>query len=257
MSGPFRYDHSDIHLVYDSTREMLSTTRAVWRKHLEASVGLLEPRRVLDLGCGTGRYTRLVHEAFPRAMQIVGLDPARSMLGEAAAVSGAALPLLVRGVGEHLPFRDQHFDLVVVSMVFHHLVEPGLTLSEVRRVLQRSGLAYVRTPTRESLRSCFWLECFPRAQEIAEETVPSRRRVREQVAAEGLNLEEHESVRSAFASRPEDCVSKIAGRGISCLRQIPVSEFEAGLRTLKVRCRDLPGDFVIEEDIDVFVLRPS
>jgi 2-polyprenyl-6-hydroxyphenyl methylase/3-demethylubiquinone-9 3-methyltransferase len=95
----------------------------------------LEPlrgKRVLDLGCGKGRFAVELAAAGAR---VVGLDVSGLMLGEAA-----GLPR-VQGTARRLPFATQCFDGVVAVEVFEHLSPAGIdaALFEARRVLRPGG----------------------------------------------------------------------------------------------------------------------
>ncbi len=94
---------------------------------------------VLDLGCGRGG----VVELFWREVRFAaGVDPDRLSLTQHRA---GEMPV-VRGLGEHLPFVDESFDLIVCLWVLEHLAEPVATLSEVRRVLKPHGHFVFLTP---------------------------------------------------------------------------------------------------------------
>lgn len=74
------------------------------------------PRRVLDLGTGTGKAARLVAKRFPQA-EVVGVDLSPAMIEEARKVMPAELSGRVRfevADASRLPFEDGAFDLVVL-----------------------------------------------------------------------------------------------------------------------------------------------
>lgn len=48
--------------------------------------------------------------------------------------------------GHYLPFRDESFDGVWIQAVLEHVIDPVLVVSEIHRVLKRSGLVYAETP---------------------------------------------------------------------------------------------------------------
>ena len=72
------------------------------------------PRRVLDLGTGTGAVARLVAERFPEA-EIVGADVAEQMIEEARRVTDSARITYQVADAQKLPFADGAFDLVTLG----------------------------------------------------------------------------------------------------------------------------------------------
>ena len=50
------------------------------------------------------------------------------------------------GGGEHLPFRDESFDLITSNMVIEHMREPKLAFHEMYRVLAPGGTILLHTP---------------------------------------------------------------------------------------------------------------
>ena len=111
--------------------------RPGWRssgERLEALVRslLTEESQVLDLGCGRGG----VVELFWRDVKLAaGLDPDVPSLVEHRATG---MPV-IRGRGEHLPFVEGSFDLIVCLWVLEHLERPEVVFREVRRVLRAGG----------------------------------------------------------------------------------------------------------------------
>ena len=102
---------------------------------LEAILGLLGPlagRRVLDLGCGKGRFARSL---VALGAEVVGLDLSAGMLSHADGL------LRVRGSARQLPFSAESFDAVVAVEVFEHLAPQSIdrVCGEVQRVLGPGG----------------------------------------------------------------------------------------------------------------------
>ena len=98
------------------------------------------PRRVLDVGCGTGRLLRELGRLVPGAEELQGVDPAPSMVEVAARESAGDPRIHIRqGFAEDLPFDDGTFDLLVTSTSFDHWRDQSGGLRECRRVLEPGG----------------------------------------------------------------------------------------------------------------------
>jgi malonyl-CoA O-methyltransferase len=118
----------------------------------------LQPRRILDLGTGTGKALPALATRFPDA-QLVGLDLTPAMLQVAvarshssSASSSTSPALLVCADAARLPFPDQSMDIVFSSLAIHWSPALGAVLAEVRRVLRHPGLFTFTTPGPESYR---------------------------------------------------------------------------------------------------------
>jgi ubiquinone/menaquinone biosynthesis C-methylase UbiE len=250
----FDYRRSDIHQDYDAGRSIEPEARTLWVDDLRSRVGQPEPCRVLDLGCGTGRFTDLIKEAFPRAF-VIGADPARGMLDEARPKARLAAFELLRAQAESLPFTGNHLDLVVLSLVYHHLDNPAVALAGVARILRPSGFVYIRSPTVETMKSCPWDSFFPTARRIAAQILPTTERVLAETRDSGLVVDGYHTIRFLFARSGQQLIDRIARRAISSLRQVPADEFEAGFAALETHCLRKAAQEPIYEELQIFVLR--
>jgi malonyl-CoA O-methyltransferase len=108
----------------------------------------LEPRRVLDLGTGTGQALRPLADRYPGA-EVIGLDLTPAMLRVAARrdlAGPAPAPLLVCGDAAGLPLPDASVDLVFSNLAIHWSPALDRVLAEVRRVLRHPGLFTFTVP---------------------------------------------------------------------------------------------------------------
>jgi len=95
--------------------------------------GDLTDRRVLDVGCGKGRFARVMLEETPGA-EICGLDISEDMLASVPAGMKA-----VAGTMTELPFAAAAFDCVYATESLEHAVEIGKAVEEMCRVLKPGG----------------------------------------------------------------------------------------------------------------------
>jgi ubiquinone/menaquinone biosynthesis C-methylase UbiE len=104
--------------------------------------------RVLDLGCGVGRFSAL---AAASGASTTGVDVAEAAL-ERARQAYAELDFRLVPFDGPLPLDDNSFDLVWASEVIEHVADTASWLSEVRRVLVPRGRLLITTPAHGRLR---------------------------------------------------------------------------------------------------------
>jgi SAM-dependent methyltransferase len=120
-------------------------------------------RRVLDLGCGKGRFSRALDE---RGAKVVGLDLSAAMLLGAADIDR------VRASARRLPFGPASFDGVMAVEVFEHLAPASLdeVCREVRRVLRPGGTLVIVDKN-----ACSWNAKRPWLPNVAVKWIDERR----------------------------------------------------------------------------------
>lgn len=100
----------------------------------------LQPRRILDIGCGTGVATGKLLARYPRA-EVLALDFALPMLAHARR-QGRWLrrPRCLCGDLDQLPLASQSVDLVFSNAAIQWSADPAGALAEMHRVLRPGGL---------------------------------------------------------------------------------------------------------------------
>lgn len=107
-------------------------------------------RDVLDIGCAGGF---MAEELVKKGAKLTGIDPAEQAI-EAARARADHMGQDIRydvGVGEHLPYPDASFDIVVCVDVLEHVQDLDKVLAEVARVLRPGGLFLYDTINRNPI----------------------------------------------------------------------------------------------------------
>ena len=117
-----------------------------FKRRLIERARILPGQRVLDLGCGTGTLTIMLKQSAPKA-RITGMDGDNDVLSIAISKSekvGAAITWDY-GLALELPYPDDSFDVVVSSLVIHHLTSQDKVpaFREVRRILRSGGRFHI------------------------------------------------------------------------------------------------------------------
>ena len=119
---------------YDSVAEL---QRAVGGELLTRLPAAISPQRWLDMGCGTGYFSRVLGEQFP-AGQGVALDIAEGMLNHARPLGGAQH--FIEGDAERLPLKADSLGLIFSSLAVQWCANFDAVLTEAYRVLQPGGV---------------------------------------------------------------------------------------------------------------------
>lgn len=124
--------------VYDCDGNPL---QALEQPCVRGLVGEVRGRRVLDMGCGTGRHALWLAG---EGAEVTAVDFSQGMLDQARAKPGAdAVNWVVGDLHEPLPFDDDTFDAVVSGLVLEHIRDLSLFFSEAGRVVKGGGALVV------------------------------------------------------------------------------------------------------------------
>jgi ubiquinone/menaquinone biosynthesis C-methylase UbiE len=162
---------------YDPITQYALPPNETWVRQELIQAIQTKPRRILDLGCGTGSTTLMLKQAFPEA-EVIGLDLSPYMLVVAEQkANNAGLDIQWRHAkAEQTELPAASVDLVTISLLFHE-TPPAIAraiLQESYRLLTTGGEAIVLDGNQRLLRQTEWLtQIFeePYIQDYAVESV--------------------------------------------------------------------------------------
>lgn len=248
------YDSTTIPAGYDLARCHTPEVLNLWMNTIASCFGQGSINAVLDLGCGTGRFSQPLASRFDA--DVIGLDPSAKMLEQARGKPHSSRVRYAMGRGEEIPLRSHSVDLVFMSMVFHHFKNPPLVVRECSRVLRDGGLVFLRAGTLEQVTSYPYVPFFPGSVPILERVLVANQVIRDTFESAGLCTVEVGVLVQQVASTWAAYADRIAAGGDSVLAELDSIEFEAGLKSLSAHAACVDPKAVCEP-IDFFAFTSS
>ena len=172
---------------FDSVERHRYTEYAAWMPQL-MGFDKFRDARLLEIGCGMGtdllQFARggahcIGIDLTPRSVEITRHRFRLYDAGGAFMISD----------GEHLPFRDESFDMVYSNGVLHHTPDTAGAIREVHRVLRPGGTAKVMLYHRNSLN--YWIEIVLRRGVLGAEFL--RGRSAEAIMSRVIEFSDHDA----------------------------------------------------------------
>jgi SAM-dependent methyltransferase len=246
------YDQTTMPSAYDDGRGYRPAVLAFWLNTIAAPLAGQHIDDILDLGCGTGRYTAALAAHF--SARAVGVDPSEKMLAEARRKGGQNVRFL-RGSGETVPLADASVDMVFMSMVFHHFCSPQKAAEECHRVLREGGVACLRAGATDRIDGYPYVPFFPDVRPLLSKDLQSVAFIEATFKEAGFHRTHHEVARSEVAASWTEYADKLAHRADSILIQLTDVAFGAGLAALRDYARQALRVEPVIEPVDFFVFR--
>jgi SAM-dependent methyltransferase len=229
------YGNDDVATRYVVGRGLGDDVLARWNAAVVPFVPSGRLIQVLDLGAGTGIFTRAWTKWSPS--RVIAVEPSPAMRSELRAAGLAEGVGVVAGRGEALALRGDSVDVAWLSTVLHHLEDRQACATELRRVLVPGGVVLIRGlfSDRDSGPTFFggFLPGEARARAWFPSTYETANLFTEQ-GFEHLGVRQVEDAGPSTVGEAIDRIEQLRGAD-SLLAQFTDEELEAGLTTMRNR----------------------
>lgn len=233
-------DYEKIAESYDKGRSLSEQNIDLWLGLFSKYSRADEGSRVLDLGCGTGRFT--IPMAYKLNYVMTGADSSEEMLAEARKKDIKRVIRWDYMDAQDLAYEDAYFDIVFISHLLHHVDSPQKVISECRRVLTDSGVILVRYGPIEYIRNDVEHTFFPETLDIDEPRTPDVLTVETWLHdARFSGIETQEIIQKTYASS-EAHLQAITVKGTSVMTMITEDAHKRGLQKLSEYIKENPYD---------------
>jgi ubiquinone/menaquinone biosynthesis C-methylase UbiE len=243
------YDRSDIATIFDKARALTPEGLRQWLDLLSTQIDPDTITLIVDLGCGTGRFSEPLAVCFGAC--VIAIDPSQKMLDQARKKLTTGRVFLQRASAEAMPLSNGSVDLIFMSMVYHHFADPILVAKECRRVLRDGGHICVRNSTREA--DFPYRHFFPAMRPLIDSELPARNDIRRIFVAAGFMPDVHKLISQEVALNWPSFVHKSALRADSFLARLSNEDFNEGMIKLRAHCAKVNPHEAVNEEIDWFV----
>jgi len=230
-------DYSKIADHYDKLR---SAPAEVWLSKIIEYGKINQNSLVLDVGCGTGRFPLAIF-AQTKAT-IYALEPSIHMLKKAAEKDKPKKISWIQADGQKLPFKNNHFDCVYMTLVIHHIPNKEQALQEIHRTLKQLGKCIIMTNSHTRMKKQI-LHYFPGLVAIDLKRFPTIPQLKNMMTKAGFRSVHHHIAKHDEGYLPTDeYLDRVRKKHISTLTLLSQEQFNRGIKIFEKKVREQYGE---------------
>lgn len=235
-------DYSDIAKYYDKVRITSPDYLRFWSLKIAHYGSINRNSRVLDIGCGTGRFTLMLSKV--TKAEVYAIDPSEDMLDEAKKKDKKKKVKWSKGIAEKLSLPNEYFDCVFMTFVFHQIKNRKKALVEIYRLLKSKGkCVFMTTSYAHIKRSPLYM--FPGLAKIDLARFPSLPEFKRILQKGGFsNVHYHLDRYGDHGYAVDDYLKRVKNKHISTLSVLSKEEFERGYKVFERRFKEKYRDYV-------------
>jgi ubiquinone/menaquinone biosynthesis C-methylase UbiE len=238
------YDKADA-AAFEATRHLDDDALGAWR---EAITRYLDPRpgmRLLDLGCGTGSWSRAFRAWWPDT-DVLAVEPSAAMR------ECAIVPAVLAGDAANVPAADASIDAVWLSTVVHHIPDLPAAAREVRRVLKPGAPVLVRSAFPGRYKGITLCHFWPEAIAALNDNYPTVATIEAAFAGAGFATAGLEPVAQVSAPSLQEAATGLRREAHTLLQLISDDAYARGAERLRVAASRATGPLI--DVLDLLVL---
>ncbi|MFC2069993.1 class I SAM-dependent methyltransferase [Chloroflexota bacterium] len=233
-------DYREIAKFYDKGRSLSEQNMDLWLELISRYSRAGEGSRVLDLGCGTGRFA--LPMANKLSYSVTGADSFTEMLARAQEKDSEEKVVWDCQNADELTYNDSSFDVVFMSHLLHHVDSPLKVIRDCRKILSVSGAILIRFGAIELIRDDVEHTFFPETLVIDEPRTPSVETVEKWLSDAGFSGIETEVVVQKTYESGTAHLQATTVKGTSVMTMISPQAHEQGLQKLSEYVEGNPDD---------------
>ncbi|HEX5597629.1 MAG TPA: methyltransferase domain-containing protein [Micromonosporaceae bacterium] len=232
-------------IAFEATRHIPDQGLAAWR---DAVTRHLTPRpgtRLLDLGAGTGMWTRAFTDWYGN-INVIAVEPSEAMR------TRCLHPQVLAGDASNIPLADSSVDAAWLSTVIHHVPDLTAAAQELRRVLRPDGPVLIRSAFAGRHQAITLFRFFPEAIRVLD-TYPSKDDVEAAFATAGFTTISFEQIPQTTSPSLRESLANLRREAHTPLQLITDDEYSTGLARLHRAAQAECGPVI--DTLDLLVLR--
>jgi ubiquinone/menaquinone biosynthesis C-methylase UbiE len=216
---------------FDKYRSHTTETTAALIRSVLRYVPSSPGARIIDIGCGTGRYALPLARA--TGVQVFATDLSWAMAGKGRAKDTAKDVSWSLSDACRIPFVDETFDAAFLFLVLHVVKDPRKALREAYRILRPGGHCLILAHTYSQMDRQTVLSFFPEARKLNKRRMLSLTKAKDLVRELGFHHLRTEEFAESVTYARDAFLEKIRSKPNSSLRLISDAAFERSYRTLE------------------------